>query len=132
MDKLRRHNQAVEKKNKLGNFLDVVQLIHRLTQADISFKTTARCSFFHCLVIIGPHCVFLAESLLRQLLAARAAAPRPRRLRPPRLRLRRCLLRLRPRVHHRLRPHPHLGGRFEIFSNQVRYFGYSHQKFKFN
>ena len=38
--------QAVEKKNKFGHFLVVVQLIHRLTQADISCTTTVRLFFF--------------------------------------------------------------------------------------
>ena len=38
------------KKNKSGNFLVVVQLIHRLTQADISCTTTPRLFFFPLLV----------------------------------------------------------------------------------
>ena len=38
------------KKNKLGHFLVVVQLIHRLTQADISCATTPRLFYFPRLV----------------------------------------------------------------------------------
>ena len=38
------------KKNKFGHFLVVVQLIHRLTQADISCTTKARLFFFPLLV----------------------------------------------------------------------------------
>ena len=34
------------KKNKFGHFVVVVQLIHRLTQADISYTATARLFFF--------------------------------------------------------------------------------------
>ena len=40
------------KKNKFGHFLVVVQLIHRLMQADISCTTTAR--LFFCL-LLGLH-----------------------------------------------------------------------------
>ena len=34
------------KKNKFGHFKGVVQLIHRLTQGDTSYTTTARVFFF--------------------------------------------------------------------------------------
>ena len=43
-------NQAVGK-NKLGNFLVIVQLIHRPTQADIGCTTRARLFFFPLLDI---------------------------------------------------------------------------------
>ena len=42
------------KKNKFCHFLVVVQLIHRLTQADISCPTTVRLFFFSLLVQQSP------------------------------------------------------------------------------
>ena len=42
------------KKNKFGHFLVIVQLIHRLTQADISCTKTARLLFFPLLDDIHP------------------------------------------------------------------------------
>ena len=54
------------KKNKIGNFLVVVQLIHRLTQAETSaVQQRLACSFFHCLVICeqsGEHSIFTHAS----------------------------------------------------------------------
>ena len=44
------------KKNKFGHFLVIVQLIHRLTQADISCTTTATLVFPHCLVLCHFYC----------------------------------------------------------------------------
>ena len=40
------------KKNKFGHVLGVVQLIHRLIQADISCTTMTHLFFFHCLATL--------------------------------------------------------------------------------
>ena len=44
--KVHRWGTSSGKKDKFGHFVVVVQLIHRLAQADISWTTTARVFFF--------------------------------------------------------------------------------------